>query len=108
MALERVSLSEKMEIFWWRGTPTVACISQATAPDYSSRRANTLVSGLNKPIGVGVNTCGEILVEVGRKIQRHDKKTGDLLGDYVTFGGGKVVRYIGVTSTNEVFAVVSK
>ncbi len=69
--------------------------------------ASSLVSGLSKPIGVAVNTCGEILVAVGRKIDRRNKKTGALLGNYVTFGGGKVVRYIGVTSTNEVFAVVT-
>jgi hypothetical protein len=80
-------------------------IFAAVAPTYSS--ASSLGPALSKPIGVGVNTCGEILVGVGRKIERHDKKTGEWLGDYVTFGGGKVVRYTGVTSTNEVFAVVT-
>jgi hypothetical protein len=81
-------------------------ISFAVATNnYSS--ASSLVS-ISNPIGMGVNTCGEILVAVGKDIQRRDKQTGDLLGNYVTFGGGDTVQYIGVTSTNNVFAVVTK
>ena len=64
-------------------------VSQAVATNnYSS--ASSLVSDLSNPIGMAVNTCGEILVGVGKNIERHDKKTGDLLGNYVTFGGGRL------------------
>jgi hypothetical protein len=78
------------------------------ANNYSS--ASSLVSNLSKPIGIAVNTCGEILVGVGKDIERRDKKTGAKLGNgpYVSFGGGENVGYIGVTSTNVVFAVVTK
>src|SRR4030095_3187635 len=77
------------------------------ANNYSS--ASSLVS-LSKPIGIAVNTCGEIMVAVGKNIERRDKKTGAKLGNdpYVSFGGGETVQYIGVTSTNVVFAVVTK
>jgi hypothetical protein len=64
------------------------------------------LTGLTSPVGLAVNTCGDIMVASGNSIKRFSGAASPTT--YVSFPTGDVVRYFEFTSDNIAYVVTSK
>src|SRR5262245_4953982 len=63
-----------------------------------------ITSNLTSPVGLAVNTCGNVMVGSGSAIKRY---ANGQLSNYVSFSNSDVVRYFEFTSGNTAFVVTS-
>lgn len=67
--------------------------------------ASLFIQGLSSPVGVAVNTCGDILVTSGLSIKRYN--SNGLFQDQVTFSSGNIPRFMEIDSSDRLFVVTA-
>ena len=79
--------------------------SSLPASEPYTTASQVIASNLTSPVGVTVNTCGDVMVASGSSIKRISAGPPTT---YVSFPSGDVVRYFEFTSDNTAFVVTSK
>ena len=71
---------------------------------YSST-STPFISGINSPVGVAINTCGDILIATSKNLGRYNANSGALLDSISPFGGNDKGRFLEVDSSNHIYLV---
>jgi len=82
---------------------SVACLTSTNGctPD------TVISTNLSAPVGIAVNTCGDVLVASGNTVRRYTDTNPAVFSDSRSFGGNNMVRFLEVDSTNRLFVVTS-
>jgi hypothetical protein len=80
---------------------SVSCLNTPTAGCPAP-----FISNLSAPVGIALNTCGDVLVASAKAVNRYDRTTGTLL-DSLSFSGNSIPRFLEVDSTNRLFVVTA-
>ena len=66
----------------------------------------SFITGLNAPVGIAVNTCGDVLVASGKLINRYTGG-GSTPVDSLRFSGSSIPQFLEVDSMNRIFVVTA-
>ena len=80
---------------------TVSCLNRPTAGCPAP-----FISNLSAPVGIALNTCGDVLVATAKVVNRYDGSTGTLR-DSLSFSGNNIPQFLEVDSTNRLFVVTA-
>jgi hypothetical protein len=80
---------------------TVSCLNMPAAGCPAP-----FISNLSAPVGIALNTCGDVLVATAKAVNRYDGTAGTLR-DSLRFSGNNIPRFLEVDSTNRLFVVTS-
>jgi hypothetical protein len=80
---------------------SVSCLTgTACVPD-------SIAGGLSSPVGIAVNTCGDILVSNGNSIQRFTDANPAQAQETLSFNGNNTPRFFEVDSQNRLFVITA-
>jgi hypothetical protein len=73
-----------------------------------SNTSTPFISGINSPVGVAINTCGDILVATSKNLGRYNADSGALLDSISPFAGNDKGRFLEVDSSNHIYLVTAQ
>jgi hypothetical protein len=83
-----------------------ACLASATG--CSPSPVAVISAGLSAPVGLALNTCGDILVASGNSIRRYsDTSPTATFQDSLSFSGNNTPRFLEVDSSNRLFVITA-